>query len=212
MWANRHKPKNAATVEERLGTLPALAIGYHAPKRRSPDWYAAALLDQALHGGRAGRVYRRLVLEKQVAVDTQGGIHYPLGDVLDYNGPVLMVTRILHKPEFTSDATLAGFDALIRDAQEKGIGADELEQVKVKFRSDYYSTLEGGMGGYMPRFGLMHYLACFTLFDGDPHLVNTAFDSFLAVTPAEVQRVAQKILVPTNRAIVFRQPVAKGGA
>ena len=40
--------------------------------------------------------------------------------------------------------------------------------MKVKFRADYYSMLEGGMGAHMPRFGLMHYLACFTLFDGDP--------------------------------------------
>ena len=28
----------------------------------------------------------------------------------------------------------------------------------------------------MPRFGLMHYLACFTLFDGDPGRVNTILD------------------------------------
>ena len=67
------------------------------------------------------------------------------------------------------------------------------------------------MGGYVPRFGLMHYLACFTLFDNDPTLVNTILDGFLSVTPAEVQAVAQKILVPTNRSIVLRQPV-KGGA
>jgi len=201
-----------AAVEEKFGTLPALAIGYHAPKRRSPEWYSAAMLDQALHGGRAGRLYRTLVLEKQIAVDTEGGIHYPMGDVLDYNGPILMVTRILHKPEFTADQTIAAFDDVIREVQEKGIGSDELAEVKLKFRSDYYSALEGGMGGYLPRFGLMHYLACFTLFDGDPNLVNTILDGFLAVTPAEVQEVARKILVPTNRSIVLRQPVKKGGA
>ena len=51
---------------------------------------------------------------------------------------------------------------------------EEVDPVKVKFRSDYYSMLEGGMGSYMPRFGLMHYLACFTLFDGDPDRMNTS--------------------------------------
>jgi predicted Zn-dependent peptidase len=199
-------------VEEKFGTLPALAIGYHAPERRTRDWHAAAMLDQALHGGRAGRVYRQLVLEKQVAVDTEGGIHYPMGDIFDYNGPVQMVTRILYKPEFTAEQTLAEFDRVIADVQEKGVHAEELEQVKVKFRSDYYSQLEGGHGGYMPRYGLMHYLACFTLFDQDPQLVNTVLDGFLAVTPAEVQAVAQKYLLPRNRAIVIRRPVKKGAA
>jgi predicted Zn-dependent peptidase len=200
-----------ATVEEKFGALPALAIGYHAPKRRTPEWHAAAMLDQVLHGGRAGRIFRTLVLEKQIAVDTEGGIHYPMGDVFDYNGPMLLVTRILHKPEFTADQTIAAFDEVISEVQQKGIPREELEQVKVKFRSDYYSSLEGGMGGYMPRFGLMHYLACFTLFDGDPGLVNTILDGFLAVTPADAQSVAQKMMVPSNRSIVLRRPV-KGGA
>jgi zinc protease len=45
-------------VEEKFGTLPAMAIGYVLPKRRTPDWYAMILLDQALHGGRAGRIHR----------------------------------------------------------------------------------------------------------------------------------------------------------
>jgi len=84
--------------------------------------------------------------------------------------------------------------------------------LKVKFRSDYYSTLEAGMGGYMPRFGLMHYLACFTLFDNDPTLVNSILDGFLDVTPAQAQAVAQKYLVRSNRAIVERRPVMKGAA
>ncbi|MBZ5540136.1 MAG: insulinase family protein [Acidobacteriia bacterium] len=193
------------SVEEKFGTLPAMAIGYRAPERRTKDWCAMALLDQALHGGRAGRIYRRLVLEKQIAVDTAGGIHYPMGDVFDYNGPMQMVTRILHKPEISAEATLAEFDAVIREMQEQGLAADELEPIKVKFRSDYYSTLEGGS---MPRYGLMHLLACFTLFDGEPQLVNTILDGFLAVTPAEVQAAARKYLRPEKRAIVLRQPVA----
>ncbi len=199
-------------VEEKFGTLPGLAIGYHAPERRTSDWCAAAMLDRALHGGRAGRIYRRLVLEKQVAVDTEGGIHYPLGDVFDCNGPTQMVTRILHKPEFTAGQTVAAFDEVIGEVQEKGIGADELEQVKVKFRSDYYSQLEGGRGSYLPRYGLMHCLACFTLFDHEPQLVNTILEGFLEVAPAQVQGVAQKYLVPRNRAIVLRQPAGKGAA
>lgn len=61
----------------------------------------------------------------------------------------------------------------------------------------------------MPRYGLMHLLACFTLFDGEPRLVNTILEEFLAVKAEEVQEVAKKYLKPENRAIVFRTPVAK---
>ena len=138
-------------VEEKFGTLPAFAIGYRAPERRTSDWYALAMLDQALHGGRAGRVYRRLVLEQQIAVDTAGGIHYPVGDLFDYNGPTLLVSRVLHKPEYSSEQALQAYDAVIDAVCQDGIEQDELEQVKVKFRSEYVSSLEGGHGASIPR-------------------------------------------------------------
>jgi predicted Zn-dependent peptidase len=161
------------------------------------------LLDQALHGGRAGRLYRELVFEKQIAVEVDGGID----DVFAYNGPSQMVTKLLHKPEYLSEAALAAFDSIIRETQQSGVSKDELDHIKVKFRSDFYSTLESGHGS-MPRYGLMHLLACFTLFDNEPQLVNSILDGFLAVTPEEVQSVAEKYLRPENRAIVFRRPVA----
>ncbi len=190
-------------VDEKFGTLPAMAIGYVLPQRRTPDWYAMVLLDQALHGGRAGRIYRELVLEKQIAVEADGGVD----DVFGYNGPSQMTTRILHKPEFSAEQTLAAFDELLQQVREKGISQEELDQLKVKWRSDYYSTLEGGRGGSMPRYGLMHLLACFTLFDNEPQLANTILEGFLAVKREEIQESAKRYLQPENRAIVFRTPV-----
>jgi zinc protease len=200
------------TVPEKFSQIPAIAVGYPAPTRSTPsrpnsDWFAAGMLDRALHSGRAARLYRRLVLETQIALEVGGGIHYPSGDLFDYNGPTLMVTSLLHKPEYTNEQAIAAFDEVINRVRDEGVSENELAQLKVKFRSDFYSMLEGGMGSYMPRFGLMHYLACFTLFDGDPHRINTILDDFLAVTPAQVRDVAQKMLIPSRRSILIRQPV-----
>ncbi|MGC1659557.1 MAG: pitrilysin family protein [Candidatus Acidiferrales bacterium] len=199
-------------VEEKFGTLPALAIGYNAPVRGTHDWYAATILDRVLHGGRAGRVYRTLVLEKQIAVDTAGGINFTGGDAFDYNGPAQIVTQIFHKPEITADATIAAYDAVIREVQDKGISREELEAVKVKFRSDFYSSLESGLGFSMPRFGLMHLLACFTLFDGDPNKINTVLEGFQGVTSEQAQAAAKKYLVSRQRAVLIRRPAHNGGA
>src|SRR5262249_1954848 len=137
-------------VEEKFGSLPGIAIGYQVPRRLTPEWHAAAMLDGALHGGRAGRLYRRLVLEEQIAVDAEGGIHYPVGDLFDYNGPTLMVTRVLYKPEYSADDTIAAYDNVLGEMIEQGINSDELEPIKVKFQSDYFSMLEGGQGAYIP--------------------------------------------------------------
>ena len=199
-------------VPEKFAQLPALAIGYHAPRHGTPEWCAAGILDRALHGGRAGRFSRRLVAERQIAIETSGGINYPVGNLFDYNGPTLMVTSIFHKPEFSAEQTITAFDEIIAEVREHGVSENELDQVKVKFRSDFFSMLEGGMGAHMPRFGLMHCLACFTLFDNDPQRINTVLDEFLQVTPAQVRDVANKILIPTQRSILVRKPTANGGA
>jgi zinc protease len=199
-------------VLEKFGPLPAMAIGYRAPARGTPDWYAAGILDRALHGGRAGRVYRHLVLERQIALEVSGGINYSSGDLFDYNGPTLMITTIYHKPEYSSEQTIAAFDELTKKIRDGGLEEDELRQIQVKFRSDFYSHLESGMGAHMPRFGLMHYLACFTLFDNDPQLINSVLDRFLAVTPQQVREIAGKMLVPQHRSILIRRPASKGGA
>jgi zinc protease len=195
-------------VEEKFGTLPAVAIGYRFPARRTPDWYAMSLLDHALHGGRAGRFYRRLVLEQQLAVEAAGDT----GDPFDYNGPSQLVTRVIYKPEVTSEQIMKAYDAIVDDVRKKGIETDELEHVKVKFRAEYYSSLEGGHGSSFPRFGLMHYLACFTLFDNDPTLINSILDGFMKVTPAQAQAAAEKYLASSQRAIVFRVPSQKEAA
>ena len=85
-------------VEEKFGTLPAIAIGYtRAGAAQRADWYAMALLDQVLHGGRAGRVYRRLVLENRLRWKRTAAS----GDFLETNGPTQMVTRIIYKPEMS---------------------------------------------------------------------------------------------------------------
>jgi predicted Zn-dependent peptidase len=55
----------------------------------------------------------------------------------------------------------------------------------------------------------MHYLACFTLFDNDPSLVNSILEGFLQVTPEQVRAAAQRYLDPNRRAIVFRKPTKK---
>jgi predicted Zn-dependent peptidase len=56
----------------------------------------------------------------------------------------------------------------------------------------------------------MHLLACFSLFDNDPQLVNSILDGFLSVKRDDIQAVAKKYLRNEKRAIVFRLPARAG--
>ena len=91
---------------------------------------------------------------------------------------------------------------MVADVQARGVTAKELADAKVRFRSAYYDQLESG-------FGKANLLAAFTLFRGDPTLINTALQAFESVTPAQAQAAAKKYLVSTNRTVIDRVPEAK---
>ena len=200
------KEETSGFVDEQFAELPAMAIGYLMPKRRTADWYAMALLDHSLHGGRAARINQRLFVEEQIAVHVQGGID----DLFGYNGPSQISTQIRHRPDVLRQDVLAAFDSIIHEVQQTGVSQEELDQIKIKWRSEYFARMESG-GSYMPKFGLMHLMGCFTLFDNNPQLVNTILDDFLNVTPDQLLRVSRKYLRKENRAIVYRVPLKKQG-
>jgi len=67
--------------------------------------------------------------------------------------------------------------------QQNGISADELETIESEMALGLLRDRSKAVAADTCRkYGLMHLLACFTLFDNEPQLVNTILDGFLAVT------------------------------
>ena len=193
--------------KDALANLPALAIGWHMPAQNSPDFAAMVLLNTILQGDDSSRLFQRLVKEKEISLDWTAGINLGLGNEFDYNGPMLLTARTTYKPGHTADEILKEVDAVVADVQAKGVTAKELADAKVRFRSAYYDQLESG-------FGKANLIAAFTLFRGDPSLINTALQAFESVTPAQAQAAAKKYLVSTNRTVIDRvpEPKAEGAA
>ena len=198
------KEKRLAQTDK-LAKLPALAIGYHLPDQKSPDFAPMVMLTLILQGDDSSRLYQRLVKEKEMTLDLTGGVNLGLGNEFDYDGPMLLTTRTTYKPGVKADAVLTELDAVIADLVAKGVTAKELADAKVRFRSNYYDQLESG-------FGKANLLASFALFRDDPGLINTSLQSFESVTAAQVKAAAAKYLVASNRTIIDRVPEAKPAA
>ena len=115
---------------------------------------------------------------------------------------MLLVSRNTYKPGHTVDEILKEVDAVVRDIQEHGVTRKELADAKVRFRSNFYDAIESTQG----RADL---LASFALFHDDPARINKIVAQFDAVTAAQVEEVAKKVLVPSNRTAIDRVPEAK---
>jgi len=176
---------------------PALAVGYHAPPRMTPEYFALGLIDQILVQGKDSRLYQALVQDKGYTDDVSGGINADLGNLFDINGPTFFQAYLFHDRSTPADTILAAFDAEIEKLRSAPVDRATLDLAKVKARSWLYDQMEDFFG-----FGKANLLASFALFDDDPGKINSLEAEFAKVTPALIQKTAQEYLRPTNRTIL----------
>ena len=195
----KQKEEKRLKETDKLATVPALAFAYHLPEQDSPDYPAMVLLDLVLEGDESSRFYQRLVKEKALSVDWNGGIDFEFGGPWDYSGPMLVTSRTLYKPGHTGDDVLKEVDAVIGNIQEHGVPKKELDAARVRYRSQFYDSMES-------TFGRAHQLATLALFRDDPQRINTLAAALDGVTPEQVQAAAKKYYTPSNRTAVDRVP------
>jgi zinc protease len=188
--------------EDKLATQPALAFAYHMPVRNTPEYYAMGLLDQILLQGENSRLFKALVKEKGLTGSVNGGINM-LGNMFDYNGPMLWTGYLFYDNNVSSDTIMKVVDDVIEDIRSNPVTREEIEGAKIKFRSGFYDGLSDLYSA-----GTANLLACFALFDDNPGLINSVDKSFESVTPELIRKTAEDFLRRTNRTVLKITPKA----
>ena len=194
------RQENEKTVSrtDKLAKKPAVAFGYQMPKRGTPEYYAMGLIDQILVQGEDSLLYRELVKNKNYSSGVSGGINSGLGNMFNYNGPMLFDVNLIHDDKFTPQEILASADTVIEGLQNKPVDKALIDRAIVKLRSGLYDTMTQ-FGG----FGRADLLASFALFDDKPENINQIEANFRKVTPALIQKTAREYLRKTNRTVVI---------
>lgn len=200
----RQSSEKRFTRVDSLATRPAIGLAYHVPERLTPEWYAFGVLDQILAQGRDSRFYQELVQKRGLTGSVDAGINFGLGNMFDYQGPMLWEIQAFHDADKSDEDLLAGFDAAIEPLRSTPVDQATLDRALVKVRSSLYAELEQFAG-----FGRANLLASFALFDNDPGRINELERGFAQVTPALLLRTAREYLRPTNRTVEFIVPAAK---
>lgn len=199
----QEKEKRASRVDK-LANRPALGIAYHTPPRWTEDWYALGLIDQILAQGRDSRLYDALVQRTGLTSDVSAGINWGLGNMFNYEGPMLWMLAVYHDTDKPADSLLTVIDREIEAIRTTPVDSATLARARTKMRSSLYSIVEEFSG-----LGKLDLLASFALFDNDPSKINQLEDGFAAVTADQVMKAANEWLRPTNRTVYVVLPGAR---
>ena len=199
----RQTKEKRASISDALAPRPALAVGYHVPKRWTPEHFAFGLIDELLLQGRSSRLHQDLVQKRGYTDSVSGGINL-LGNMFNYSGPMLWSASLIHDPATTPEQILAAIDENIEKIRAESVTQAELDRARRTIRSQLYDLV-----GSSTRLGLVDLLACFALFDDDPARINRLEAEFAKVTPELIKRTAQEYLRRDNRTVLLVQP-AKG--
>ncbi|HPG38431.1 MAG TPA: pitrilysin family protein [bacterium] len=200
----RQETEKIFSKDDRLATKPALAFAYHMPERNTPQYYAMGLLDQLLLQGEDSRLFQALAKKKGFTDSVSGGINGLLGNMYNYNGPMLWFASLIYDNNVSSDSIMAVINEVIEEVRTTPVDQATLDHILTKLQSSLYSEIDSFFG-----FGRADLLACFALFDDDPARINTLEDNFKAVTPQLLLETAQEYLRPGNRTVLTINPKAE---
>jgi len=91
----------------------------------------------------------------------------------------------------------------IHDLSTHGPTAEEMEKIENQLLNDTVRMRQSSMSRAQQ-------IAEYTLYDGDPTLINTELDELLAVTAEQIRMAAAHYLNTDNRALLDVVPAGKG--
>ncbi len=197
------RPEPAASGEHRLtvegpGETTFLEISYHAPAGDDPDFFPLSVLDSLLAGpsglsifgggglsNKTSRLYRALV-EKEMAIGVSGSTSTTLDPYL-YS--ITITVHPNHKPE----EVLSALQDEVKRIQDELVPVEEISRAIKQARAlfAYHSeniTSQAAWLGHAEMFSSYDWFL-------------TYLDKLSKVTPADLQRTAQKYLREQNRVV-----------
>jgi zinc protease len=177
------------------GETVYLQVSYRAPKADDQDFFALNLLDSLLTGptnlnlfgggitNKTSRLYEALV-DKELAVNVNGGLQATID-------PYLYTTVVTVHPKHTVSECLTAIEDEIKRLQDAPPPAPELERAMKQARAIFAYGSESISNqafwlGYAEMFATAEWF-------------TTYLDRLAAITPEEVQRMAQAYLRLQNR-------------
>lgn len=171
--------------------------GYHRPALTDPDNAVYEVIAAIMGDGRTSRLYQSLIEKQQVALAADGDNGFP-GDKY----PNLILFYGQTAPNATVDQLKTALHAEIERLKTETVSEQELDRVKNQLRADLLRSLDSNLG-------MAQSLVAYQVKTGDWRNLFNQLNAIMAVTPADIQRVAQATFTPENRTTARIVPPAE---
>jgi len=192
------KEERRARIDDKLARLGRIDIAYRIPDVTDADTRALAVAASILGGGESGRLYQKLVKDKEVASNIfcfQDG----------RAGPSKFEIVATVRPGKTPEEV----DGLISEEIARLISEPVTDRELLRARTAIRRSV------LIPRESVLSIaiaLADSTALYNDPGRINTEPEKRLAVSAADIQKAAKTYLRAANRAVVVSVPAAPAAA
>ena len=185
------------TFLDKLAPVPAFALGWKIPPRRTPDFYALSLASHLLFEGDSSRLYQKLVKGEESVVQIQGGID-------ERRGPSGLFIVVIPKPDHEGFRIRETILRELKDLATAGPATEEME----KLRNNLFN---GAVRSRQSSLFRAQQIAEFTLYDGDSDLFNSDLENYLNVTDTQIRDVVARHLDTDNRVLLDIVPAPQEG-
>jgi zinc protease len=185
--AERH-----ASVADVHAALPAIHVNHKLPPRRHPDLFALVYADRILASGESGRMWRRLVKDETIALS--------LSVTLDERrGPSLFRVFALARPGVTLERLQAEILKDLTRFAEEGPSPREMDRARRMLTAEVVRATQTTQA-------VAFLLSEYGVYDHDPGLWKTDFETLLDLDAARVRDAAARLFIPARRSVVTVVP------
>ena len=176
--------------------LPGVMMAYRIPAQGTDDFYAIELMSMVLSEGESSRLNKKCVEESQSAMYV-GSFPFSSED------PGLSFVFGIANADVSPDKLESEVNKEFEKMQTELISENEFQKVRNMLENDF-------LGNFRSMIGIAENLANYEMYFGDANLINTELDRYLKVSREDIQRVAKKYFMPSNRVVLYYLPKDNG--
>jgi predicted Zn-dependent peptidase len=176
--------------------LPGVMMAYRIPEAGTEDFYAIELMSMVLSQGESSRLNKKCVEKTESAM-------YVGAFPFDSEDPGLSFVFAIANSEVNPSKLEEEINEEFSNVQSELISDKEFNKVRNMLENDFIYNFNSMIG-------IAEGLANYEMYYGDANLINTELERYLKVTKEDIQRVAKKYFVPSNRVILYYLPKENG--